>query len=126
MVSPGLQIQGMIEVPGPALVSIVSLTEGVAEGLPRVQVPTTFTIHTSQSFMIPGRIVALPAFPRHMTESEDLLRSMEGLHISGPDLERASGSASTSATTRLPWSPGPISGWGQLASRLSPVGATSG
>ena len=42
MVSPGLQVQGMIVVPGPALVSIVSLTEGVAaEG------PSTHNLHYS-------------------------------------------------------------------------------
>jgi hypothetical protein len=92
MVSPGLRIQGMIEVPGPALISITSLTEGVAEGLPRVQVPTTFTIHTDRAFWVSGRVTALPAFPRHSREFEDLLRNMEGLHIMTPGEESAGGS----------------------------------
>ena len=92
MVRPGLRIQGLIEVPGPALISITTLTEGVVEGSPRVQVPTTFTIYTDQAFMVPGRVTALPPFPWHRREAEDLLRNMAGIHVPTPGDGSASGS----------------------------------
>ena len=43
MVRPGLRIQGLIEVPGPALISITTLTEGVVEGV--TTGPSTHDLH---------------------------------------------------------------------------------
>jgi hypothetical protein len=91
MVRPGLKAEGLIEVPGPALVSITTLTEGTQDGTPRVQVPTSYVILTDQAFMVSGKVTAVPAFPRHCQEMDDLLCNMAGLHRRTPEEESASG-----------------------------------
>ena len=137
MRAPRIEFGGPIRIPGPALVSIVTMSEPEPVGSPRVGIPREFVFLADKPFDIEGTLVSVPAHPVYAQEMQALLDHMTRWQAPGaggaqwapapPSPRPPPGSASEPGPSQSqPPPPPPSSGSGLGGTQTSTEGVESG